>query len=104
MTHASYGSYESTVTVNGYGSHQVVLGGGAATYSAVVRLVDGSGQAVSGASITVGGQTLSTTAAGTATFQLANGTYPVTAKTSSSTATGTLIVNNAAAVLVLTIR
>ena len=103
VTCPGYAAYEQSIVLSGYQTCRVVLDAGDGVYAAVVRVVDGSGSAVSGAAVQVAGQTVATTASGTAAFQLARGSYPVTVTRGEQRATGTLIVRQSGSLLVLTL-
>jgi len=67
------------------------------TYTVTFKVVDPSNTPISGASIAINSQTLTTNASGVATISLANGTYPYTiSKVGFVDETGDAIVNGAA--------
>ena len=70
----------------------------AATYSVTGKVVDATGKAVQGATVKVGGQTVTTNAEGKYTVNLKNGTYTVeVTKEGFEVASGSVTVNGAAA-------
>ncbi|MGE0076223.1 MAG: Ig-like domain-containing protein [Bacteroidales bacterium] len=91
----SVGAVSSYTFSNVTASHTIAASFAASTYT-ITFIITSSGSAVSGASVSINGQTLTTDASGVGTVSLTNGNYSYTVSASEySDATGLVTVNGA---------